>query len=958
MFVKNPRYPQLKGITYITGDKEQFLREYKQKIKQLVISEKTESKNLNISCVLCDVNQKHILSDLYKNKTSNSFLQTFHYIYHKIKKGIFVKIKDNKLVIFLPFTKKNFTNDWYQNISIDKKKYSSFQDIADKVSLSMGYSTREIADSIFWYANNFLIRYEKNVYETFHNLKEHKQFLEQLCQTQKVPDIEFFINKRDFPILKQNRTEPYESLFPTLNTPLQSHSYSNYLPILSMSTTKEFADIPIPTHDCWNTTSVISNISWDDKINKCVFRGSSTGKGTTIHNNIRLKLAYMDLTNSFLDVKITKWQNRVKVSDNQTLETIDLEFMKQLGLYTNDVFVDNYGTYYQGSILKTENGFSIIKLRNGKILHRVRKNRIRSIYYLSMEQQSKYKFILHVPGNVCAFRLTKELSCGCCILLVKSKYYLWYFGLLKPWIHYIPIKEDLSDLSEKIKWCQDNNEKCKQIAENAKHFYNQYLTRKNMLLYMKNVLWTLKSHTQIISKTNIIQIESNIQNRVMNTIQSHIQPLSIQLDEKDCIHRNSKSIVYCTHGSIYKIHKHVPYEFLIGYFGLNSLKIPNFVKTQSIFKNKQNEYILRSEYIKNHILFSKWIDNDFNWNIYIFILYQICIVLKYAFDKIGFMHWDLNPNNILLQYLEHPITIQYGEIYITSKIIPIIIDYDVSKMVYKGKHIGKMYPFQLDSCRDIYSLLITSSEVIYRTHKQYMSKIQQLLQFWNFNMNNSSLSFDTFLIVERKYETLLDKPLLKEYKCECFKKYLESLYYEQTQIHSRLRLQQTNKLHLIIHDITPNKILNSYLQTLNTLLPVKLSLIQKYFMIQNMEYILQYLNKQSPQYRLYYDMCILKLKYYYQNHIQNKSIPFYNIFQTNQTNSISFNIWNISEKMVIPIDSKRIPKIDHYIEHKSKLNSILSHIGIFKVNFYHKKQFQIYTSDLYYKFICDLNYLF
>ena len=106
MFVKNKRYPHLKGITYISGDKEQFLREYKKKLKQTDTIQKTVIENCDTHCKLCDINQKHILSDLYKNKTSDSFLQTFHYIYHKIKKGIFVKIENNNLVVFLPFTKK------------------------------------------------------------------------------------------------------------------------------------------------------------------------------------------------------------------------------------------------------------------------------------------------------------------------------------------------------------------------------------------------------------------------------------------------------------------------------------------------------------------------------------------------------------------------------------------------------------------------------------------------------------------------------------------------------------------------------------------------------------------------------------------------------------------------------------------------------------------------------------
>ncbi len=31
---------------------------------------------------------------------------------------------------------------------------------------------------------------------------------------------------------------------------------------------------------------------------------------------------------------------------------------------------------------------------------------------------------------------------------------MWFSHLLKPYIHYVPVKSDLSDLIEKIQWCR------------------------------------------------------------------------------------------------------------------------------------------------------------------------------------------------------------------------------------------------------------------------------------------------------------------------------------------------------------------------------------------------------------------------------------------------------------------------------------------------------------------------
>ncbi len=39
---------------------------------------------------------------------------------------------------------------------------------------------------------------------------------------------------------------------------------------------------------------------------------------------------------------------------------------------------------------------------------------------LTPEEQSKYKYIINIDGHVSAFRLSLEMSMGCCILLVKS----------------------------------------------------------------------------------------------------------------------------------------------------------------------------------------------------------------------------------------------------------------------------------------------------------------------------------------------------------------------------------------------------------------------------------------------------------------------------------------------------------------------------------------------------------
>jgi hypothetical protein len=64
---------------------------------------------------------------------------------------------------------------------------------------------------------------------------------------------------------------------------------------------------------------------------------------------------------------------------------------------------------------------------------------------------------------------------------------MWYFPLLKPYVDHVPVKADLSDLEEKIRWCRANDDACRKIAENAMKFYNTYVGRSALLDYVEMV---------------------------------------------------------------------------------------------------------------------------------------------------------------------------------------------------------------------------------------------------------------------------------------------------------------------------------------------------------------------------------------------------------------------------------------------------------------------------------------
>jgi hypothetical protein len=67
-------------------------------------------------------------------------------------------------------------------------------------------------------------------------------------------------------------------------------------------------------------------------------------------------------------------------------------------------------------------------------------------------------------------------------------------GLLQPYVHYIPLKDDFSDLNEIIEWSKNNDEMCKQISINATLWMKQFLNIDNeIILHNKIVDWYKKN---------------------------------------------------------------------------------------------------------------------------------------------------------------------------------------------------------------------------------------------------------------------------------------------------------------------------------------------------------------------------------------------------------------------------------------------------------------------------------
>jgi hypothetical protein len=92
------------------------------------------------------------------------------------------------------------------------------------------------------------------------------------------------------------------------------------------------------------------------------------------------------------------------------------------------------------------------------------------------EYYTEYQTHIIMGGIGAAYRTARVLRQGIAVMLQDFPYEEWFVHEMKPYVNFIPIKEDLSDLKETLEWVRDNPQKVLEIAKKGKEFYDEYLS--------------------------------------------------------------------------------------------------------------------------------------------------------------------------------------------------------------------------------------------------------------------------------------------------------------------------------------------------------------------------------------------------------------------------------------------------------------------------------------------------
>jgi len=89
---------------------------------------------------------------------------------------------------------------------------------------------------------------------------------------------------------------------------------------------------------------------------------------------------------------------------------------------------------------------------------------------ISILQHARYRYLIDIDGVANAWGFFEKLMLGSCILKVSSPFEQWFYKEVKEWEHFVPVREDLSDLIEKIRWCREHGEQARMIGEAGQKF--------------------------------------------------------------------------------------------------------------------------------------------------------------------------------------------------------------------------------------------------------------------------------------------------------------------------------------------------------------------------------------------------------------------------------------------------------------------------------------------------------
>ncbi|KAK7494005.1 hypothetical protein BaRGS_00014887 [Batillaria attramentaria] len=107
---------------------------------------------------------------------------------------------------------------------------------------------------------------------------------------------------------------------------------------------------------------------------------------------------------------------------------------------------------------------------------------------IKLEEHCKYRYLFNFRGVAASFRFKHLFLCKSLVLHVGDQWLEFFYPALKPWVHYIPVKQDLSNARELLEFAMDNDDIAREIAERGYKFIWDHLDMKDISCYWEKLL--------------------------------------------------------------------------------------------------------------------------------------------------------------------------------------------------------------------------------------------------------------------------------------------------------------------------------------------------------------------------------------------------------------------------------------------------------------------------------------
>lgn len=115
----------------------------------------------------------------------------------------------------------------------------------------------------------------------------------------------------------------------------------------------------------------------------------------------------------------------------------------------------------------------------------------------------RYKALLLLDGNTASGRSSLWVHQGAVLLKPDSVFSEWYYHLLQPWVHYVPVREFLEDLEEQANWVTREATPAALLClrKNLEKLAIQHVNREAIACYWWRLLTTWKKQQPQESRT-------------------------------------------------------------------------------------------------------------------------------------------------------------------------------------------------------------------------------------------------------------------------------------------------------------------------------------------------------------------------------------------------------------------------------------------------------------------------